>query len=450
MTRRPLRILHVNTTDIGGGAEGSAWNLCRAFRERGHESWVAVGRKRSDDPNVLEIPVLPLPTLWGKTLQLLRRLALHQDKRFPAARRVARWFGTLADPQRRHDWRHSIEDFNFPGSHRVADLPPVPPDLIHCHNLHGWYFDLRILPELSRRLPVIVNLRDAWLLTGHCAQFFECPRWETGCGECPDLSIYPGIRRDATAANWQRKAAIYAASRLYVTAPSQWLLDCVQRSMLKGVAARLIPNGIDLRIFRAGDRQAARRELGLPAEANIVLFSAAAARRSVFKDYWTMRAAVAEMAGRRRVQDLVFVCLGTMESSTVLRSFQYHRILEVPFQPDPRRVATYYQAAYVYIHAVKSEVFGKSITEAMASGVPVVATNVGGIPEQVIDGQTGFLVPLRDANALADRTEQLLLNAPMRAAFGQAAARRGGEFSLDLQAERFLAWYEEILAAEHR
>jgi len=438
-----MRILQVNTADRGGGAESSARFLGEAFRARGHAAWLAVGSKRSRDPNVFEIPVRPLPTLAGRLLQRLERLVRGGGAPgLPARQRLARWLGILADPQRLRDWRAGLEDFHFPGSRELLALPPAPPDLVHCHNLHGWYFDLRQLPELSRRVPVILNLRDAWLLTGHCAYFMDCGRWRHGCGECPDLSLYPWLWRDGTARNWQRKAEIYAASRLYVTAPSHWLLDCAEAAMLHGARTRVIPNGIDLQVFRPGDQAQARAALGLPADARILLFAASGARTNVFKDYPTMEAAACRIADGAKTAKTVFVCLGAPRGR---RQFGSLQVRYVPFEPDRQRVARYYQAADVYLHAVRAEAFGKTVTEAMACGTPVVASRVGGIPEQVVDGCTGFLVPVGDPAAMAARTEQLLLKPELRARCSEAAAARAQAFGLDRQVHGFLAWYEEIM-----
>jgi hypothetical protein len=105
-------------------------------------------------------------------------------------------------------------------------------DIVHCYNLHGGYFDLRILPALSRRQPVILDLRDAWLLSGHCAHSLGCDRWRSGCGDCPDLGLYPSLPRDGTAFNWRRKQQIFSNSDVFVVTPSQWMLQKVRESML--------------------------------------------------------------------------------------------------------------------------------------------------------------------------------------------------------------------------
>src|SRR6185503_18163896 len=161
----------------------------------------------------------------------------------------------------------------FPGTRDLLNLSPVKPDILHCHNLHGGFFDLGALSRLSHEAPTVLTLHDSWLLTGHCAHSFDCERWTTGCGSCPDLSIYPAIRRDATAHNWQRKRDIYRRSRLYVTTPSNWLMDRVRQSMLwpSVELSRVIPNGVDLSTFKPGSRDEARRDLGLPSANPIVL-----------------------------------------------------------------------------------------------------------------------------------------------------------------------------------
>ena len=176
----------------------------------------------------------------------------------------------------------------FPARERLLRLCPERPDIIHAHNLHGGYFDLRYLVPLGRRVPVILNLRDMWLLTGHCAYPMECTRWKSGCGGCPDLNIFPRIRRDATAFNWQRKRKIYHDGRFCVATVSQWSMNQVRASMLAGVESRLIVNAIDLGVFSPGSQSEARRQIGLPAAGSVVVLSA----QTQFKDYAMMETAL--------------------------------------------------------------------------------------------------------------------------------------------------------------
>jgi len=161
-----------------------------------------------------------------------------------------------------------------------------------------------------------------------------------------DLSIYPAIGRDATAFNWRRKRRIYARSRLYVTAISGWLMDRVRQSMLKGIPQRMVPNGIDLGVFKPSDRPEARRQLGLPTGASIVLLIA----HNPFKDYEIMEGAV-ERLQAHPAADLLFVCLGRRGPD---RKGGSGRIIYPGFERDPKRMALYYSAADLFIHAART------------------------------------------------------------------------------------------------
>ena len=290
---------------------------------------------------------------------------------------------------------------------RIPDITPEFPDVLHCHNLHGSYFDLRALPRLSHKLPVLLTLHDTWLLSGHCAYSFDCERWKTGCGRCPDLTIYPAIKRDATAYNWQRKREIYAKSQLYIATPSRWLMAKFEQSMLAPAVleARIIPNGVDLSVFHPADKQTSREILAIPQEAKVLLFTANGIQRNPFKDYETLQDAVGLVAERLQGQRVLFLALG---EAAPVRRIGEAEVRFVAYESDPKAVARYYQAADVYVHAARAETWGLTVTEAMACGTPVVATAVGGIPEQIEDGKTGFLVPAGDAVAMAARIEQVL------------------------------------------
>jgi len=438
-----VRILQINTADHGGGAEGSAWNLFDRYRAAGQQSWLAVGRKYSNDPDVLEIPRGRAPSAMGQLLQRGAAAARSQEGRLPGMRRLARGLDRLAWPERLADWWHGRDETQFPGCADLPGLCPAAPDIIHCHNLHGWYFDLGVLPTLSQRQPLILNLRDSWAITGHCAYFVDCDRWRQGCGNCPHLDVYPACRRDATAANWQRKAALYAQSRLYVTAPSQWLLRQAQQSMLQAAEYRVIANGINTACFRPGDRAAARAALGIPMNAPTVLF-ASASGKNIYKDPVTMLRSLSAMT--ERVPGLQVLCVGAALPDRALRRLP---IRQLPYVRDPQKMAQLYRAADLFVHTAKAEAFGKTVTEAMACGTPVIASAVGGIIEQISAGETGFLCPAGDAAGMADAAVAFFAAAAdRRTTMRAAAARRGAEFSLDQQVRSFLDWYEEILAQE--
>lgn len=437
MTNPPLRILQVSTLDIGGGAEKIAWNLFTSYRRNNQQSWLVVGTKKSEDPDIFPIPFEYLrdSQIIPPALKKNRRVIWVLDK-----------LDTLINPSRFHAFLNSLkgyEDFNYPSTWKILDLLPKHPDIAHLHNLHGGYFDLRVLPWLTHQIPTVITLHDAWLLSGHCAHSFDCKRWTTGCGNCPDLSIPPAIQRDATAHNWQQKAEIYTKSRFYIVTPSQWLMDKVNLSILKPgiVASKVIPNGVDLKIFHPANQREARLELGLPTESKILLFAANYIRENIWKDYKTLQSTLAEIA----VSGTNVICIGLGETAPT-EYFGEVEIRFVPYLKDAGKVARYYQAADLYVHPAKAEVWGLTITEALACGTPVVASAVGGIPEQVREGETGYLVPSGDAQAMAKRIMHLLTDDAYRQQMGrQAADDAARRFGLERMIKEYLQTYREIL-----
>ena len=470
MSADPLTILQVNTRDVGGGAEKVAWDLFQLYRAQDHRSYLAVGFKKSDNPDVVCIPNDAAAGPLGRLCWRLHQRLQPDYGRSALARFLCRTAHRMAQPGAMFDRWRGWEDFRFPGTHRLAAAQSHPPDVIHAHNLHGGYFDLRAIADLSRRTPTIVSMHDAWLTTGHCAHSLDCDRWMTGCGVCPHLDVYPRVRRDATAFNWRRKQRIYAGCRLHVATPCQWLMDKVRSSMLRPAIAdaRVIPYGIDLSVFLPADKGEARRPLGLPPDAHVLLFAASGVRANPWKDYATMREAVARVGHTCRDKPVLFVALGEDAPSERVGQTE---IRFIPFSSNAADVARWYQAADLYVHAARVDTFPCTVLEALACGTPVVATAVGGIPEQVnslaIEGvpsrlrpqdsgdlseATGILTPPGDAEALSRAIAHLCWSIH-RSAIGLAynaehdAHRR---FDLNRHADQYLAWYAELAGRDLR
>ena len=440
----PLHILQVNTQDQGGGAAQVARNLFHAYQERGIDSALAVGLRRTNDPHVFLIPKENSDSLWARTCLALAEFLEVGVGKIRGIGRLRRFLhNAAAGKDALAHWR-GMEEFHFPGSHRILSLSAQRPTLVHAHNLHGDYFDLRYLAELSSTVPVVLTLHDAWMLSGNCAHSLGCERWKTGCGKCPDITINPGLVRDTTALNWQRKRRIYQDSSLYVATPSQWLMDKVQQSILAPsiIASRVIPNGVDTAIFKPGDSKAARIALGLDPYRSIALFAANGMHHNPFKDVAMLRHALQALA-QIYSAPLDIIALGEDGKIERMGAIAIHYVAHIA---SVEQVALYYQAADLYVHPAREDTFPNTILEAMACGLPVIATKVGGIGEQVRDGITGFLVAPGDALEMAQKMHTLLIDIPLRRVMGEAARQRVlDHFTLDAQVRHYLEWYTQIL-----
>ena len=428
-----MRILTVSTHETGGGAEKIARDLVQGYQKGGHESWLAVG----------------FPDAGAQ-----RSLALSRDRHLQPRNPAAP--PPLPFEDRKRTLLQGREDMYYPASWDLFDLVPAVPDILHCHNLHGDYFDLRALPWLSRQAPTVLTLHDRWLLAGNCAHPLGCERWRTGCGDCPDTTIYPGIPADGTAANWRMKRDIFRTSRLHIAAPCRWLMDKVDESILAAgaVERRVIRQGVDTTVFAPGDKRAERALLGLPANALILLFCANGLRNNRWKDFQGLRQTLERLSERFKDRSLRLIGLGEDAPPERVGTAE---VIFVPFQKDPAVVARYYRAADLYVHMAQAETYPNTVMEALCCGTPVVATAVGGIAEQVdsavpyeghaagADTATGILVPPGSVDRMVEGAAALLSDPALRERLARNAAATGRQrFDMDETVRTYLDWFADI------
>lgn len=455
----PLKILQVNRNDHRGGAAEVAWGLHHALIGRGVDAHMAVARKSSNDPKVHVIPNDENRSAWVRWV----RSVIHANKgsRFGRGLGRLRW---AAEPRRLWNHRYGKDDFDYPGTWKLLDLAGGGIDIVHAHNLHKDYFDLRALPWLSERVTTILTLHDAWLASGHCAHSLACERWKTGCGQCPDLRLPPSVPYDSTAQNWEQKRRILERCRVYLTAPSKWLLNRIHDSILAPavVGSRVITTGVDTNRFSPANPSEVRTQLGLPTNARVLLFAANHLARNPYKDFSTWMQAVRHLGSVEGDGEIIFVGLGSEGSA---ERFGRVEVRLIPYETDRDRVAKWFQAADLYVHPARVETFPLTVLQALAAGTPVVASDTGGIPEQILgldgrgwttppnstggtDTATGILTPVGDGVAMANAIAHLLGNDEVLAALSvNARSQAVRRFDHNRYAAEMHEWYAEV--AEH-
>lgn len=450
-----FQIVQVNLQADRGGDGRIVSTLHRKYRELGYPARLFVGRGSLTQGGETLIPNDRYRSPWAQAITALGRTS-SGDHSYRSMPRKLRW---VAEPRRRFRIHQGFEDFEFPATLPfLSEALRSHPAILHLHNLHGGYFDLRALPALNRLAPVVLTLHDEWTYTGHCAHSFSCDRWTIGCGSCPDLTTYPAIPKDRTAENFDLKRRIFAQTRIHLTTPSNWLMERAQRSPLLSPAiddTRVIANGIDTEVFHSGDADDDRSRLGLPRGTKILLCAGSIARSNHWTSRSLVRAAVDQL--RRLDVDAAVVFIGSGETSVSNENGVgvYHR----PFERDVLRMASYYRSADAYLHAALADNFPTAVLESLACGTPVIATDVGGIPEQVKslwrspraaafteDSATGLLLAPNDQAGLCRAIAALLGDERLRARLAVNAARSARSFSVAVQVDATLAWYHEILS----
>lgn len=348
--------------------------------------------------------------------------------------------------------RHAYSRTRSPTLELFSDDRVAGPDAFsnglpaaHVYNLH-WIATLvdyrRFFARLGPGTPLVWTLHDMNPLTGGCHYALGCEGFTVQCGACVQLGSR--VELDLSRRIFRRKARALerrASTATRIVAPSAWMAGEARRSALLGrFDVEIIPNGIDCNIFQPRSRAVAREAFGLPPDEPVVLFAAASvmnhrkgfdiladALQSLGADRAVTLAAIGRGTGQERLPGAT-VALGRLENERLL-SFAY-------------------SAADVVVLPTRADNLPNVILEAMACGVPVVGSEVGGMPDMVRSGQTGILVASEDAAALRAAIVAVLDNKTLREQFSREARRVAlREFSLESQAVRYKRLYEGLVDA---
>jgi len=298
-----------------------------------------------------------------------------------------------------------------------------------------------------------VQLRAAWRIPQ--VQMFHT------LGRMKDLAAGDNGDREADNRGEVEECVMGAVDRIVAATPldRQQMLDNYR---VDPERVTVVPCGVNLDLFHPIDQRVAREELGIPADRRLLLF---VGRLDPVKGLNVLLEAMCELTRRLRpcrAQDLSLAVIGGDREShleammtdlscytEIRRELGLEDLVVFIGSRSQEALPLYYAAAEVCVMPSLYESFGMVALEAMACGTPVIASRVGGLTYTVRDGETGYLVPERDPQALAARLEQLLTNEQLRRKMGARAAEVAAEYSWTLVSDAIQALYEEVLD-EHR
>jgi glycosyltransferase involved in cell wall biosynthesis len=321
----------------------------------------------------------------------------------------------------------------------VQRLKADPPDLIHLHNIHGYYLHIEILFEYLKAsgIPIVWTLHDCWAFTGHCSHFVRahCKRWKEECSCCPMKGEYPAsLLADRSRSNYIRKMyAFTRAPRLRIVTPSRWLAEIAGMSFLKDYPINVIPNGVDLGAFSPGTEAAAEAWEIEP-------------RRPL------MLAVASPFDHRKGFNDTVSVAQSIPEADAVLVGLTAKQIEGLSAKPNVRgmertenrkELIELYRRADVLINTTYEDTYPTVNMEAIACGTPVAAYDTGGCVEQVTEG-TGTLVRVGDTLGMADAVRSII-NRPRGEARSACRAHAEAAFDRTVAMREYIGVYRSLL-----
>jgi len=309
----------------------------------------------------------------------------------------------------------SLQSMIYPYGRKIMNLSEFnQADLVHLHIIHSGFFSFRHLPELTKRKPTIWTLHDPWALTGHCIHPFNCERWKTGCGNCPDLETHFPLRRDTTKFLFSYKKNAYKKSDLNIVVASKWMRQMAETSpMLENARIHQIPFGLDLDFFSPQNFSEARKRFGIPGDALVISFRA---EDSPYKglDYI--------IKALEKLDSKIPICLLTLSSASLVEKFSHRfQVVELGWVNDQEIVRDVYRASDIFLMPSLAEAFGMMAVEAMACGKPTIVFEGTALPDITFAPDVGIAVPKRDADALYQALQRLIDDPEERITRGKKA-----------------------------
>jgi glycosyltransferase involved in cell wall biosynthesis len=342
-------------------------------------------------------------------------------------------------------FRLGLNDVHCVGAFKIKNMPAyVEADLLNFHGIHGQFFSYLALPSLTANKPAVFTVRDMWPLTGHCAVSYDCERWKLGCGQCPYPDAPPALpaKRDSTRLEWQLKNWVYGHSRLTVVFISRRMTEQAKHSILGRFPVHHIPNGVDIEAYQQLDPEQCRSLLGIPRGKKVLLFAAAHLNR--YHKGSDLLGKALQSLPRSLKTEIVLLLMG--EGGEIIADAFDVQVLPLGYVGGHRLKAMAYSAADLFVLPTRGEALGNVLLESMACGTPMVSFDVGGVPDLVRPGITGYLARPADAQDLRDGIWQLLEDAPLRQAMSQQCrAIAVEEYSVELEVQRYIALYHEVL-----
>lgn len=391
-----MKVLQVNSV-CGVGSTGKICvDIAKILAEQGHECVIAYGRGQAKG--------------WDKTYKITSSFG---NKMHYLKSRIFDKHG-LGSVFATRKFIKFIKEFN--------------PDVIHLHNIHGYYLNYKILFKYLQTYhgKVVWTMHDMWTMTGHCAYTYECEKWQKGCHHCSKLKDYPTAIFDNSKNNHQLKKEMFTSVKnLTIVTVSHWLKEEFKKSYFKDCDIQVVHNGIDLNVFKPYESDF--REKNNLVDKKVLLAVA---------DRWTERKGFSDYLKLAKMLNentkLVMVGL-TEEQKNNLPS----NIVGITRTENQKQLAEIYSTADLFVNFTYSDNLPTVNIESLACGTPVLTYNTGGSPEMLTE-DTGFVVEQGDLEKsleiinLFNKTEIVKNN----------CLKQGKSFDKKLKFKEYLKFYK--------
>jgi len=414
-----MKILHISTSDINGGAARAAYRLHQGLQNMRVTSQMLVQEKLSRDKDVI-----------APRTRLSQGLA-----------KAKLTFDTL--PLKIYSQRHRETTFfvQWMPDRISSTANQIAPDIINLHWVSAGFMQIETLGKLKS--PLVWTLHDMSAFTGGCHCTGDCNHYKTSCGSCPQLGSKH--QRDLSHWIWWRKAKAWKNLKITLISPSNWLAECASSSPLfENLPIEVIPHGLDTQKYRPITKEFARKLLNLPEDKQLILFGSLQANSDKNKGFHLLQPALQKLSQSHWQEKLELCIFGASQPENLPDlGFKAHYL---GYFHDDISLSAVYSAADVTVVPSLQESFGQTASESLACGTPVVAFNATGLKDIVDHQYNGYLAQPYEFNDLAKGITWVLENSDRHIKLSYNAREKvEKEFTLELQAQRYVNLFNDIL-----
>ena len=285
----------------------------------------------------------------------------------------------------------------------IDEIKALKPDIIHIHNIHGYFLNYKILFDFLAQsdIPVVWTVHDCWLYTGHCYHYTAagCYKWQSLCEDCPQKFEFPAsYLADRSRQNFlDKKEAFTSVTNMTIVTVSEWMKNEMSNSFLKDCQFQVIHNGIDLNVFSVQDNeQGVRQRYGLGDKRIILGLASIWSKEKGWDDF-------IEMAKMLNDNELIVLVGVSEKQQEQLPS----NIVGIRRTENVQQLAELYSAADVFVNPTWQDNYPTVNLEAIACGTPVVTYRTGGSVEVITDS-TGMIVEQGDVAGLLSAAREIM------------------------------------------
>ena len=268
------------------------------------------------------------------------------------------------------------------------------PDLIHLHNIHGYYINIKLLFEYLKesKKKVYWTLHDCWAFTGHCCYFdyVKCDKWKTHCENCPQKSSYPKSFFSKAKRNYNKKKLLFNSldsNQLKIITPSKWLANLVKQSFLSKYEVEVIYNKIDLSLFKNTPSDF-KEKYGINNKKMILGVASTWDKRKGLDTFIELDKKI----GHDKVA-IVLVGLNKKQKKYIEKNTN---IIGLERTKTQKELVEIYSAADLFFNPTLEDNYPTVNLEAQACGTKVLTFDTGGCSETKLVNEKFFLVDIAD------------------------------------------------------